>query len=142
MAANSATISPLKLPVGTVSLMTTRNGAQTRPTANGGGAHKLTYVIEEFRKLDPEMQAQTMLTFVHVCLTPDITIKELRDRIGVASSTISRNIAFLSDSRSPGRVGLGIVHTEEDPVDRRAKRVRLTSKGERVWKTLESYMRG
>lgn len=56
---------------------------------------RLISIVEEFRKLDPEMQAQTILLFLLVVARPGITMKELAQSTELSSASISRNIAAL-----------------------------------------------
>jgi DNA-binding MarR family transcriptional regulator len=90
----------------------------------------LANAISAFRDLDQEIQAQTMLTFLCVAESPDpIGMRDLQTRLGVASSSTSRNVAALSKHQRVGKAGHDLVEAFEDPADRRSKRVRLTAKG-------------
>ena len=102
---------------------------------------RLVGAIEEFRKFDPEMQLQTVLTFIHVAIFPGLTMKELSSRVGVAQSSTSRNVASLSKQKKFDKAGHALVIAEEDPRERRRKLVRLTPRGERVAATLREYLK-
>lgn len=98
-------------------------------------------MLEEFRKLDSEMQAQTMLAFIYIGRmdrggTPT-TVKEVGEYLGVTSASASRNIAALSDWHRYKKPGHGVVEATENPERRNEKLIRLTPKGKRVLKTLE-----
>lgn len=85
-----------------------------------------------FRDLDPEIQAQTVLTYLLVAAAPDKeppSMKELERRLGISSSSVSRNVAALSEMHRLGKPGHDLVEAYEDPMDRRNKLVRLTPKG-------------
>lgn len=103
---------------------------------NNKVSRKLVALIEEFRKLDPEMQAQQIVIFLTIVGHPDITMRDLEDRVGLPSSTISRNVAALSKVHRKGQPGHDLVVAYEDTEDRRFKRVRPTQKGNRVFNTL------
>lgn len=100
--------------------------------------------IEEFRKLNPEIQAQQISLFLHVVAVPDLTVKELAQRAGVTlGGSISRNLDALSERRrvmKAGEVsyvsGHGLIEVYEDAFDRRFKRARPTAKGRRVYNSL------
>ncbi|MGN6548771.1 MAG: hypothetical protein ACTHJ3_02600 [Pararhizobium sp.] len=99
-------------------------------------ARKLISLIEEFRKLDPEIQAQQIVLFLSVVGSPEITMKELEQRTGLASSTISRNMSSLGKMHRNGKPGHDLIAAYEDPADRRFKRVKPTPKGIRVYNSL------
>ncbi|TGR84554.1 MarR family transcriptional regulator [Mesorhizobium sp. M2D.F.Ca.ET.223.01.1.1] len=107
-------------------------------------AKRLISFIDEFRKLNAEMQAQQISLFLHVVAQPELTIKEYAQRAGLGDGgPISRNIEALSDQRKvvvkgqPEIVrGHGLIETYEDPLDRRFKRVKPTARGMRVYSTL------
>jgi len=101
-------------------------------------ARKLTAIVEEFRKLNPEMQAQQMAIFIAVAGKPNCTITEIAAMIGHPASSVSRNVAALSKYHRKGMLGLDVVVATEDAMDRRHKRVNLTPKGQRVWQSLEA----
>lgn len=99
-------------------------------------------LVEKSRKLDPAMQAQTMMTFLMVAENPGIAMKAMQERLGVARSTMSRNVAALSkigDKR--GREGYGLIETCENPEDRKQKQVYLTAKRNRLYANMLTYMR-
>lgn len=99
---------------------------------NTKALYKLYKAIEEIRKIDPEMQAHTINIFLIVCITPNVTMKALGERLGVANATMSRNIAALGKTHRLNRPGYDLCVAEEDPVERRRKVVNLTAKGKRV----------
>lgn len=101
----------------------------------------LILVVEEFRKLDPEIQAQTVMTFLMVAEKPGISMKTMQDSLGIARSTMSRNVAYLSSHKTAaGKKGHGLLESREDPEDRKQKLVYLTSKGRAVMASLLNIM--
>lgn len=58
-----------------------------------------------------------------------VTSKDLMDATGYSQSTISRNIAVLSDLGTREKPGYGLIHIEHDPQDRRRQLLRLSPKG-------------
>ena len=99
-------------------------------------ARRLVSLIEEFRKLDTEMQAQQMIIFLSVMGKPDMTMSELEDIVGLSGAAVSRNVAALSKVHRKGRPGHDLIVAYEDPEDRRFKRVRPTHKGTMVYNAL------
>ena len=100
----------------------------------------LVACLELFRQLDPEMQAQTMVTYLLVAETdPEpILMTELGKRSGLAQSSVSRNVAALGAWSRHRRPGLKLVEAHEDLMDRRQKLVSLTASGRRLKETLEN----
>ena len=102
---------------------------------------KLEQVLEEFRKLDTEMQAQTMMALLLVAkgdeLDSPLTVKEIGEKLGVTSASASRNIAVLSKWNRHDRKGHDLVEAYENPKRRVEKFVKLTPKGKRVIQSLE-----
>lgn len=101
---------------------------------------KFVKCLEEMRKLDPEIQAQTISCFVTVAMHPGITMKDLGERVGISQASTSRNIAALSKVHRLNRPGHDLVTATEDPVERRRKVVYLTDKGKRVAESLKDIM--
>ena len=96
------------------------------------GLDGLAAAIEAFRELDQEMPAQTILTFLLVAQNPGIKVGELVERLGIAQSSTSRNVAYLSKWRAFEEEGHDLIEAVEDPRDRRTKTVNLTAKGKRL----------
>ena len=94
---------------------------------------KIKHVVDCFRTLDSEMQAQTMTVFLIVVEshpTP-VPMPEIARAAGLAQSSTSRNIAALGTYHRKGQPGLKLLDSYEDPMDRRTKLVKLTPRGER-----------
>lgn len=92
--------------------------------------------VEEFRKLDSEMQLQTVLVFLLAARNPGCTLRDLEKLTGLRSSSVSRNIAALSERHRTGSKGHQLLVTHVDLIDRRHRRVYLTPKGQRVLNSL------
>lgn len=103
---------------------------------------KLIEAIEAFRRLDPEMPAQTILAFLLVAeAMPDGALQnELGIRLNLSPSAIQRNITFLSHERSVGVPGHNLVNVEIVPENKRLRRVRLTATGERLAENLHALL--
>jgi len=113
-------------------------------------ARKFIGFIEEFRKLDANMQVQQISLFLNVVAMPDLTIQEYAKRTGLGvGGPISRNLDGLSETKRVSKKdpktgeavvemvpGHGLIEVYEDPVDRRYKRVKPTPRGIRVYNSL------
>ncbi|MBY5581877.1 MarR family transcriptional regulator [Rhizobium leguminosarum] len=113
---------------------------QDNQTQTAKAARKVASVIEEFRKLNAEMQAQQMAIFLAVAAKPESTITDIAKITGHSTGSVSRNVAALSQLHRKGMPGLDILVAKEDVLDRRNKRITLTPKGVRVMAALEALV--
>jgi DNA-binding MarR family transcriptional regulator len=102
--------------------------------------HGMAKAIGELRKIEPEIEAQAMLTLLWVAIQPGITMKELSERIGVSQSTTSRNVAMLGEINRRHEPGHGLLVAREDPTERRRKIVELTAKGRLVVASIAEHL--
>lgn len=100
----------------------------------------LIKVFDAIRVLEDDMQAQTVLILLHIARKPHLQMKDLEEATGLASSSISRNVAALGKVHRKGKAGLDLVTAYEDPEDRRFKRVHLTPKGRKFIDTLNGFL--
>lgn len=103
-------------------------------------ARQVSMIIEEFRKLDKEMQAQQMLIYLTIMSSPGITQREIEQKLDLESSSVSRNVAALGAVTRKGKEGHNLIVTKEDPNDRRYKVVHPTAKGKSVFNTILHIM--
>ena len=68
----------------------------------------LMHVLEEFRKLDPDLPIQYALSFLTLAENEGMSMRELAERLGIAQSSASRNVAALSKWHSFGKPGLDL----------------------------------
>lgn len=101
---------------------------------------KLINIVEEFRKLDTEMQMQTAMTFLLVAKNEGCTVKEVGEWLGLSGAASSRNVAALSEWHRKGRPGHNLVVSKTDLDDRRARKLFLTPKGRAVLNTLSEQV--
>lgn len=106
-----------------------RKGDGMAASARSSEIATLIQVLEVLRRLDPDMPIQYALSFLTVAQNEGLSIRELSERLGIAQSSASRNVAALSRWRGPGKPGHDLVLSEEDPRERRRKVVTLTAEG-------------
>lgn len=110
-------------------------------TATDGVAVLMLKLVERFRELDAEMQAQSMAVLLKVAKHPaPIKMAEIAEELGLSQSTVSRNVAYLGDWNRHKSKGHQLVEAYEDPMERRRKLVRLTAKGKRFLKSLSDII--
>ena len=94
---------------------------------------KLIKVLDEFKKLDPEMQVPTMLAFLYPCANDSskpMTIKQIAQMAGMQQSSASRNVMAHTEINRAKKKGHDTLRTYENPMYRIEKNVELTQKGE------------
>lgn len=100
----------------------------------------LVAAIEEFRKINPEMQAQTLLTFCAVASRDgQVPMQEVQQMTGMTGTSTSRNVAALGSVHAGGKPGMDLVVAFENPLNRRQKLLKLTPKGRRVAESIVRY---
>ncbi len=103
---------------------------------------KLSLAVSAVRMLDDALPVQTLAVFLEIAKNEGITINELCDRVGLASSSASRNVAALSGQHWLKKPGLGLVETQTDPQDLRRKTIRLTAKGRQLKDQIIAVLNG
>jgi len=100
----------------------------------------LSNSIELFRSLNPEMQAQMMMTFLLVAAKDPhpVQMATLGEKLAIAQSSVTRNVQALSGTNRQGTRGHGLLHTWVNPENRREKLVELTPHGRRILELLKS----
>ena len=96
---------------------------------------RVILLIEEFRKIDPEMAIHSALILLLVARQPGINLKDLAKETGLGKSAISRNVATLSKEH-----GKGLITYSESLTDRRNKEIKLTHEGERFLRSILHYV--
>lgn len=99
-------------------------------------------VLEEFRRFDPDMPIQYALSFLTIAEHEGLSMGELAQRLDIAQSSASRNIAALSRWHSFGKAGHDLVEAMEDPRERRRKIVSLTQAGHRLVAAIRALVSG
>jgi hypothetical protein len=88
---------------------------------------KLTLIVNEFRKINPDITANQMLVLLHAGAKPGIMQKELSAATDLADGTISRICALKSDrghesrSMAPVYAAAEPLHFSHGRDDRRAR---------------------
>lgn len=115
--------------------------APSKPTTDT--IPKIIELMKEVRKFDPEMPAQTLMTFLLVASTGanGVLQSELGPTLGITQAAVCRNVAFLGNFKGPGQPGHGLVDAEIVPENRRLRRITLTAKGKEFADRLGSAIR-
>lgn len=86
------------------------------------------------------MQLQTVMTYIVVASKDPkpVAMSDLAKKLGIAHSSVTRNVQALSGTNRHGKRGHGLLHTWVDSKDRRVKMVELTPQGRRVRTLIEA----
>lgn len=93
--------------------------------------YKLTLIVEEFRKIDPELPMQQALTLLAIAAEPGLTLKDYARQVGVSEAALSRHVQLLGTPGVDPKGKYGMVVAKYDTVDTRRKITLLTDKGHR-----------
>jgi DNA-binding MarR family transcriptional regulator len=107
---------------------------------DGGELAVIARALEAFRARDPDLPIQYALSFLAIARNEGSSIRALAERLGIAQSSASRNVAALSLWHSFGKPGLDLVEAQEDPRERRRKVVILTDKGRALVRELRGLL--
>lgn len=101
-------------------------------------------VLEEFKKVDPDITLPSMLTFLYALERDGQAGNqfEIDKRLNMSGATASRAIAHWLDFKRPRVPGLGMLESIPDPEDRRFKMISLNRKGLNFAKKIEEAVNG
>lgn len=105
---------------------------------------KLGEALGMMGELDPEMPMQQFRVFVEVAIhdPKPMPMSELSIAVGIAQSSVSRNVAALSSWSRHRERGHELLRAYEDPMNRRRKLIELTPRGRAVKSRLEKLLNG
>lgn len=92
-------------------------------------ANVLIREVEGFASIDPEMQLNTMLTFLYIARRGVCIQQDIERELGLSNATASRNVSYWTAQKAYNKPGVGFVERMEDPKDRRQRLLRLTKEG-------------
>lgn len=81
-------------------------------------------ILWNLRKVDDNMTVSMAYSLMLIADSPNLSLKDMADRCGIAMSTASRHLKAFMDAN--------IVKAVEDPMERRKKKIYLTPYGEKM----------
>lgn len=103
---------------------------------------KVLLLLEELRKLDPEMPAQQAVALMVIAREEGMTQIKVADLVGASKSSVQRIFDKLSDKGINGRPGMGLIEVRAGLADARERLAYLTPKGRRVVQSLTHFVGG
>lgn len=107
---------------------------------------RLLAAIEMLRVLDDTMPVQMLAVLLQVALAEDsgepMSLTQLAEALHMGQSSVSRNVATLSEWSWQKKPGLSLVETRIDLMELRRKNVGLTPKGRKLIEQLSNILGG
>jgi DNA-binding MarR family transcriptional regulator len=103
---------------------------------------RVLLLIEELRKLDPELPAQQAAAFMCIAREEGLTQQKVASLVGASKSAGQRIFDKLGDRGANGKPGLGLIEVRTGLADARERLAYLTPKGRRVVETLTHFIGG
>lgn len=103
--------------------------------------HTLLNCVLKARKKDVDMTVLTLGVLLCVAEEDGILVQDIIERVRSNKSSVSRVLAMLSDIGRREKEGLNLIRAVEDPLNRRFKRVYLTTEGAELVKDLGATMK-
>ncbi|PYF10328.1 DNA-binding MarR family transcriptional regulator [Rhodobacter viridis] len=107
---------------------------------------RLFRIVEEIRDQYPRMELGQVAVLLSVLSDPGMRATDLRSRVGLQKSALSRNVralsqtSYLQDEDGGQRQGLNLIVQAIDPFDSRAHLLNPTKKGKALAKKLSDML--
>jgi DNA-binding MarR family transcriptional regulator len=86
--------------------------------------------IRGVAKIEPDMPLRQLHCLLVIAQEPEgMSLTDISQKVGIGLATASRHVAALGKQNRHREEGLLLVESFEDPMERRKKIIRLTSKG-------------
>lgn len=107
-------------------------------------SQKIIDVLDEFRKINQNITANQIITFLSIALQEGISQTELEEKTGLHNATISRICAILSDRglKARNQEAMDLIRITPAEDDFRSRAQILSNKGKLIFNALRSIMRG
>jgi DNA-binding MarR family transcriptional regulator len=87
--------------------------------------------LSGIQQIDPDMPIQQAMCLLFIAKAKEGTsLTELSRKVGIGLTTASRYVAALGHINRHREEGYNLIESREDPMERRKKIIRLTTKGE------------
>jgi DNA-binding MarR family transcriptional regulator len=108
---------------------------QSAPSLRSSSIHRCVLLLDEFRKVNPNMPMQMAAMLMLVADKPGVSLKEIGQRLGMGKSSVNRDAAILADGW-----GTPLIRYGRDPADGRNNICHLTPVGQRLVQSVVHYI--
>ena len=98
--------------------------------------YRLKAALAEFQKVDPDLTVSDVMTFLETAEDEGLSVKDVQERLSLTQSTASRTVNKLGQHGTRSKAGLSLLHTQENPGERRKVQVRLSVRGRALARAL------
>lgn len=101
----------------------------------------LAAALQAFTKFtgEPDVQVQTVQTFLAIALGGNPGRDELAQQIGLTPAAASRNLKKMCEAPR-GQEGYGLITMDLDPMDNRRRIIKLTARGHELMRHIEEVL--
>lgn len=105
---------------------------------------KLIDTLDEFRKVNQNITANQIVTFLNIALQEGLSQADLEEKTGLHNATVSRICAILSDRglKARGQEALDLIRIVPVEDDYRSRGQVLSNNGKRIFNSLRAIMKG
>jgi len=114
--------------------------ALNRTNTERPALYRMYLAFEVLRSKEREFPAQLVSTFLYICSNNGCRQEDLMKATSMSSSSVSRNVTWLTNRHRTGKPGLKLVYREVDPDDPKRFRIFLSSKGVQIATLLENTL--
>lgn len=92
--------------------------------------HQALSMLSGVQKIDPEMPLQQVMCLLVIAQSEDgLSLTDVAKKVGISLTTASRYVSALGKTTRHRTEGLNFIESFEDPMERRKKIIRITTKG-------------
>jgi DNA-binding MarR family transcriptional regulator len=92
--------------------------------------HEAFRLLSGIQKVDPEMPIQQIMCLLVIAEAEDgLSLTDVAKKVGISLTTASRYVSALGKMNRHRTEGLKFIESHEDPMERRKKIIRITTKG-------------
>jgi len=103
---------------------------------------RMLQVMDLMRVLDREVPAQVLACFFYIACHDGCHKTAMEEDLGLTTASSSRNIDRLTKQHRLGKMGMGLITKEVDPLNKKRLVLKLSQKGHDLIRQIESILYG
>jgi DNA-binding MarR family transcriptional regulator len=92
------------------------------------------------KEVSPELQIQTLRTFLFIASRGECTQKDVEHNLNLTGGSVSRNVSYWTERRYDREKGMGFIDRVEDDYDRRLRKLTLSKEGQKFYNKLKDKL--